>query len=643
MNLKKLKKINPYRKPLHWLVVILLGVMVLRMFYSRDYVADIEAYCPFGGLQSLGSFLINGSLACAMSMTQIAMGIALFIGILIFSKLFCSFVCPLGIFSEWLGKWGSRFKLRYTIKGWPDRLLRIFKYALLFATFYYTLSSSELFCKKFDPYYAFFSGFNNDVDLTYALISIIILFAGAFFLRLAWCKYFCPLGALSNIFTYSIISIPLGLLYFVLTLVTPLAFSWIIILLILCVAGFFAEALLMKFTLFPIFRVTRNTDTCTNCRLCDKACPVAIKVSELTDVRHVDCHFCGDCVHACPEKDTLLINKRKKLRWTAPVGVVVLFAAALLYASHYELPTISEFWGSDAALEKAEVFTIEGLTTVRCYGSSKSLALHLREIDGILGIETFAKQFKVDIYFDPQRLTHDQVGMLLFTPSVNLIRSPDDFSKQVGVWEVKVDRYFDDADAYLMQELMKQTTGVYAYKISYGEPAPATYYFDIDATNPENIRLAIAQKELIIEEEGATTTETLQFEPKDYASTYTTISAASFFSTFIPVFEYSFNKAADFAPEAIDTLTLSVNGLPSAQLNDDLLYLMSHVSAHKPIIHMHTAYTSEGIILKTAFVSQATDAQTVEKWLRSPTLKIMYDDGTFEEMVNPVIFSTVNK
>ena len=37
--------------------------------------ADVEAYCPFGGLQALGSYLVNNSLACTMSMTQIMVGI----------------------------------------------------------------------------------------------------------------------------------------------------------------------------------------------------------------------------------------------------------------------------------------------------------------------------------------------------------------------------------------------------------------------------------------------------------------------------------------------------------------------------------------------------------------------------------------
>lgn len=69
--------------------------------------ADVEAYCPFGGLQALGSYLVNNSLACTMSMTQIMVGVMLAVGVILFSKLFCGYLCPLGTVSEWMGRGGK--------------------------------------------------------------------------------------------------------------------------------------------------------------------------------------------------------------------------------------------------------------------------------------------------------------------------------------------------------------------------------------------------------------------------------------------------------------------------------------------------------------------------------------------------------
>lgn len=45
-----------------------------------------------------------------------------------------------------------------------DKLLRVVKYVLLFTILYFTLSSSELFCKKLDPFYAV-AGFKGEIVL----------------------------------------------------------------------------------------------------------------------------------------------------------------------------------------------------------------------------------------------------------------------------------------------------------------------------------------------------------------------------------------------------------------------------------------------------------------------------------------------
>ena len=155
-------KNNMYKKGLQWLIVALLGYMVIRLFVDPNYIADFEAYCPIGGMQAFASFMVNNTLACSMTETQIFMGIVLIAGVAFFSKLFCSYICPIGTFTEWLGKIGEKFNVRYTISGIADRSLRL-KYGLLFTTFYFSVKTSELFCKEFDPYYAAFTGFGHDV------------------------------------------------------------------------------------------------------------------------------------------------------------------------------------------------------------------------------------------------------------------------------------------------------------------------------------------------------------------------------------------------------------------------------------------------------------------------------------------------
>lgn len=79
------------------------GIRGLRA-YARGETRGRGGLLPFGGLQALGSYLVNNSLACTMSMTQIMVGVMLAVGVILFSKLFCGYLCPLGTVSEWMGQ-----------------------------------------------------------------------------------------------------------------------------------------------------------------------------------------------------------------------------------------------------------------------------------------------------------------------------------------------------------------------------------------------------------------------------------------------------------------------------------------------------------------------------------------------------------
>lgn len=91
-----------------------------------------------------------------------------------------------------------RKKLHLQVEGSSgsivDKLLRVVKYVLLFTILYFTLSSSELFCKKLDPFYAVATGFKGEIVLWMSLTSLTLLLLGGFVVKMFWCKYICPLG-----------------------------------------------------------------------------------------------------------------------------------------------------------------------------------------------------------------------------------------------------------------------------------------------------------------------------------------------------------------------------------------------------------------------------------------------------------------
>ena len=488
--MENLKKINNiWRVSLQWLILFLLAYMVIRLWVDPNYIADFEAYCPFGGLLAFTSFLVNNSLACTMTETQIFMGIVLATGVLILSKLFCSFICPIGTFTEWLAKLGSKLKVLRTLSGIPDRALRALKYILLFITFYYTVGSSELFCKEYDPYYAIFSGFGHDVYLWYALAALIATIVGSIFIRQFWCKYLCPLGALSNIFSNGVMFAAVLAVFFLLRF-TGLEISWLWPAATIAGLGYALESWRLKGWVFPAFKITRNEDTCTECADCDLACPMGLEIATVQTVQHIDCHMCGDCISACPVENTLQINKRS-IPWFPAGATVLLIAIGIYLASTIELPTINMKWGNEQQLSKAAVFSHSGLKSVKCYGSSMSFASKMKRLKGVLGVETFVQSHTVKVYYDSTRLKNQDIRKAIFSPSRTVLRKPGKDITELTIVNMGIDKLFDSYDNFYFSRILAQTKGVYGYSTTFGEPVPAKIYYDSPRVNPTEIKAAI--------------------------------------------------------------------------------------------------------------------------------------------------------
>lgn len=212
---------------------------------------------------------------------------------LLFRKSFCSWICPIGTVSDWLGMLGKKlFRRNFEIPVWLTWVLTPLKYILLLFFLSIVLGMSIFMAQYF-----LVGSYNKIADVKmllfflniggFALGVIIVLILLSLFFRNFWCRFLCPYGAL----------IGLG-------------------------------------SIFGITKVKRNAATCTNCQSCTKVCPQRIKVSEKTVVRTPNCTACMACVEACPVKDTLnmtVVNKKVN-KWVIPVLFIGLFFAVVIIA-----------------------------------------------------------------------------------------------------------------------------------------------------------------------------------------------------------------------------------------------------------------------------------------------------------------------
>ena len=90
---------NWQRYVLEWGILAALIVFILVSHVIGGRI-NPDTYCPFGGIQAFANLISHGSLPCDISSLQILSGIALLVAVVLFSKLFCAYLCPLGTISD---------------------------------------------------------------------------------------------------------------------------------------------------------------------------------------------------------------------------------------------------------------------------------------------------------------------------------------------------------------------------------------------------------------------------------------------------------------------------------------------------------------------------------------------------------------
>src|SRR6202008_717384 len=187
----------------------------------------------------------------------------------LFRKAFCSWLCPVGTVSEYLGKLGKKlFGRNFHLARWADIPLRGLKYLLLgfFVWAVSSMSASAIAAFMRSPY-----GVVADVKMLNffrfigetGLIVLGILVVLSVLVQNFWCRYLCPYGAL------------LGLA-----------------------------------SVFSPLWIRRNAATCIDCAKCAKACPSALAVDTLVKITSAECTGCLECVAACPAEGALRIGTK---------------------------------------------------------------------------------------------------------------------------------------------------------------------------------------------------------------------------------------------------------------------------------------------------------------------------------------------
>jgi ferredoxin-type protein NapH len=213
--------------------------------------------CPIGSLQSVAAGLKH-------QVSLYVIGFLMLVGT-IGGRLVCGWLCPFGFFQELLYKIPSKkFKM--------PKILNKVKYFFL-VVFVLLLP-------------AFFT---NEVGIGLPY----------------FCKYICPAGTLEAGIPLTIKNAALrgaiGIMYYwkLMLLTVTIIFS-ILISRPFCRAVCPLGAIYSLFNSVSFYRMSVDGTKCTKCNVCNKNCPVDIKIYE--NANSPECVRCGKCVDRCPTK-----------------------------------------------------------------------------------------------------------------------------------------------------------------------------------------------------------------------------------------------------------------------------------------------------------------------------------------------------
>lgn len=331
-----------------FLVLTLVGTFVL--------LANCEKWCPFGGVESLYTYISEGNMACSLGVSSFFILGTTLLGVFIARRAFCAYACPIGTISSWTRSIFKAVGLKTIhLPNGLDRVLSLLKYPLLILILWLTWTASELVFRACCPAYALIGHHGEDITYwAYVLAGAIVLFS--IFFTLPFCRWFCPLAAVMN-----------------------------------------------PFSRIGLLRVKRNQDTCIDCGVCAKACPMAIPVDQMVQVNSARCIACFDCVSSCPKKvNALSWGPLSGGRWPTWTAVGVLLVSILLAAAFWMIAPLPSF------IKEREGFTppentaqvelkVKGLA---CRGSCNKLYFFLTrddtlyQVHGYFKIEAWPDQFQ---------------------------------------------------------------------------------------------------------------------------------------------------------------------------------------------------------------------------------------------------------
>ncbi len=348
---------------------------------------NVEAYCPFGAVETLYTYIKEGKMLCALGTGNFyALGMILLMT-LIFRRFFCGYVCPIGATSELMRSLAGDFEYKQLqVPNKIDKGLSLIRYAVLIMVLIMTAATIDLFYRKMSPCYLLAS-INNDIVFSTYVVGVIFL-VGSFLISMPFCRWICPFAVVQNVFSK-----------------------------------------------FGLSTIERDVSECINCGKCTNSCPMSIDVANTEIVKSADCISCFECINSCPvgKEDTdkalswVFLRKIKISNTKNIIIAAILFGvfATAGLSIFVDIPTF--IYTRDVikpSVTNNVIFEVEG---VSCSGSAKLFTYFLdrkdiSQISGYMKVTARPRSgwIPINIQYDPAKTDKEALVEAIMEPYYDL-------------------------------------------------------------------------------------------------------------------------------------------------------------------------------------------------------------------------------